>query len=83
MSVVNLSDYKQLPPRPRVIRFSSPIYHDQNGVPKCVSVPVVIQDGDVLGVLEGVKRDGFLLNEHEGVFYFLPWPCAIVEIADV
>lgn len=71
-------------PRPRRITFRGSKFTDDSGLDKTVNINVIVENGDALGILKVVMEDGGIgqLND-DGIYYFLPWPCACVEIADV
>ena len=81
-----IEDYKvkHLDSRPREICFHSPTYRDKNGIENVVNICVRVENGDVFGILESVVKNGGIGNMHEnGTFFFIPWPCAAIEIRDV
>ena len=82
-----LKDYssdKKLDKRPRTITFYSPNYTDEHGRPSSVSITVRVEDGDVGGILTTViEMGGIGQTGDDGVFRFVPWPCAAFLVRDV
>ncbi len=80
-----LKDYTQnLEKRPREIRFFSPTYRDQKGRNASISVCITIEDGDIGSVLDIVIQDGGVgRTGDDGVFRFVPWPCAAIEVRNL
>lgn len=68
----------------REVTFYSPLYRNTEGKETTCSATVRVEDGDALGIINAVKEDGGLLwKDDDGTFFYLPWPCAAVEIRDV
>lgn len=87
MEIVNLDQFRQRrerdSARPRVITFRSAQCADDKNNVKAHNISVRIADGDALGILEAVKDHGGIgCLADDGTYYFLPWPCACVEIRD-
>ncbi len=83
MTTESLKDYSKNHPEAQslTIHFFGANYHDHDGNPKNLSFSVTVDDGDVEGILAVVKENGGLgAIGDDGVFRFLPWPCAAVEI---
>jgi len=86
MSVHYLKDYssKKLDKRPRRITFCSPEYRDGEGRSLHLTISVTVADGDVAGVLGIViERGGIGESGPNGIFRFLPWPCAVIEVEEI
>jgi hypothetical protein len=86
MTVRYLEDYKtkHSDSRPRQIFFHSPIYHNENRKESSVDICVRVENGDVAGILKAVMEEGGIGHVREdGTYFFIPWPCAAVEIKDV
>jgi hypothetical protein len=85
MTVHYLKDYSQKKPdkRPREITFCSPTFN-LDGSPKTINVSVRVENGDAAGILAIVIEDGGVGHmRDEGVYEFVPWPCAAVLIRDL
>ena len=80
-----LKDYSDsAEPRPREIRFYGSMFRDESGNARSVSICVRVENGDVAGILSTVVEKGGIGGVHDdGVFRFVPWPCAGVEVRDV
>ena len=86
MTVRYIQDYKaeHTDPRPREISFHSANYKDKNGNDRAVHVCVRIENGDVAGLLKLVIEQGGIGDMgDDGAFWFVPWPCAVIEVRDV
>ena len=86
MTAVSLGDYRQGKGAriPRQIVFFSPQYTDREGANTVLNIVVNVANGDVEGQLAVVAADGGVGRVgDDGVFRFLPWPCAAVEIRDI
>ncbi len=86
MDVINLDEYRQTHPAgtPREISFYGTAYRDADGNEKTLTFNVRVENGDAVGILEAVIENGGIGRYgDEGTFYYLPWPCAAVEIRDV
>ena len=86
MTVIHLDEYRASHPTgtPRQICFHGARYCDENNTEKILNICVTMEDGDVAGILDTVKEDGGIgqLGD-DGTYFFLPWPCATVEIRDI
>lgn len=61
--------------------FHSTTFRDERGADKTVNVAVTIADGDFQGVIDAAREIGGIWGEQpDGVPFFLPWPCACVEV---
>ena len=71
-----------LPPgQPCRVTFHSATSEDDQGNPKAIAVSVTADDGDYQGVIDAVAKEGGLYaSSPEAGFFFLPWPCAYVEV---
>lgn len=70
--------------KPRRVSFFSPIYRDEHGHHKSVNINIDMQDGDVeAAIAAAIENGGIGLTRDDGVFYFVPWPCAAIEIQDL
>lgn len=86
MNVINLEEYKSrvLGKRPRTITFHSSVYQDTDGASTTFSIRVHVEDGNVFDILEDVVANGGIGQiVEDGVFKFIPWPCAVVKVEDV
>jgi hypothetical protein len=71
--------------RPCEVVFCGPVYrnNDRQGL-RTFSVTVRVEDGDFERKLAEVRQEGGIGQLCEdGVFRFLPWPCAMVEVRDL
>lgn len=87
MNIVKINEYRERleseAEQPRTITFRSPVFNDNYGKSKVVNISVTVENGDALGILDVVIEDGGIGRIHEdGTYYFIPWPCACVEITD-
>lgn len=71
-----------LPPgRPCRVTFRSATSEDDQGSPKTIAVSVTADDGDYQAVIDAVAKEGGLYaSSPEAGVFFLPWPCAYVEV---
>ena len=66
----------------RVVSFHGTPYL-ADGAPMNLIVTVRLENGDVYGLLGAVKESGGIGGEDDdGVYRFIPWPCAAVEVRD-
>ena len=82
MSVSRLADYKKnlAPGKPCQISFYGHSYQVA-GDNKALNLDVVVADGDYIAVFDFVIEQGGIGEiGGDGIYYFLPWPCAAVEI---
>ena len=71
------------PGQPRVISFCATPYTDRNGDAVQLTINVEIANGDVYGMLDAAVENGGIGGEDDnGVYRFIPWPCACVEVRD-
>lgn len=64
--------------------FRSASYKDELGIEKTANVVVKIENGDFQGIIDSVKEQGGIWGVYEnGGGFFMPWPCAFVEILPV
>ena len=83
MEVINLETFRNNKgdQNQRTITFRSSEFQDNQGNSKTININVTVGDGDVFGILDVVKEEGGIGMVHDdGVYYFIPWPCACVEI---
>ena len=86
MTVIDFEEYKSHLSRglAREICFHGSQYSDQNDQCKTLNICVKVENGDVAGILQTVQDNGGIAEtDDSGVIYFLPWPCAAVEIRDL
>lgn len=86
MAVINLQDYMSETRNKEEyqICFFSPAFSDLKGNEKYLNICVRVEDGDIAGIMSTVVEDGGIgKTDEDGVFHFLPWPCAAVEIQKV
>ena len=70
--------------RRRRICFFSPVFRGEQGEERSANVCVHIEDGEVSGILDSVIADGGVGGvQDDGVYRFVPWPCAAVEVVDL
>jgi hypothetical protein len=83
--VINMKDYTQKQvKRPREITFFSPRYRTKEGLDASLVITFRVEDGSIGAVLDGVKENGGIGQTNDnGVYQFIPWPCAVMEIRDV
>jgi hypothetical protein len=83
--VVSFEDYDAIynDGRSRTVVFSSAQFRGgDEGM--MVSITVSVDDGNVLGLLSDIRRNGGVGTMLEdGRFVFLPWPCAYVEVREL
>jgi hypothetical protein len=88
MNVVNITDYAKEKPggsefgRPMCISFFSPKFDGPAGFGG-LRFRVRVENGDVWGVLDAVKREGAIDALEDGRYLYMPWPCAAVVIHEV
>lgn len=88
MNLVDLAAYKESKKneeiRPRKITFRSSKFSDDDGNDSSCTINVIVENGDVLGILDAViEAKGVGQFTENGKYMFIPWPCAIVEISDL
>ena len=86
MTVIDFEEYKSQLSQgtPREVCFYGSQYTDQNDQGKTLNICVRVEDGDVKGILQVVQDNGGIAQtDGSGIIYFLPWPCAAVEIRDL
>ncbi len=88
MKLVDLAAYKESKVneevRPRKITFRSPKFSGDNGKDSSCNINVIVENGDVLGILDAViEANGVGQLTENGKYMFIPWPCALVEISDL
>jgi hypothetical protein len=67
--------------RPCRVTFRSATSRDDEGNLKTIVLTVTIENGDFQGLIDLVRKDGGLWSSSpEAGVYFLPWPCAFVEV---
>lgn len=79
-----LHDFEQaqkehLSTKKRVVKFYGATFR-REGEPGSSQANVTIEDGDVAGIIAAVIRNYGIWSD-DGSF-FIPWPCALVEITD-
>ena len=87
MKVVELEKFRRRqesePSRPRRITFRSAKFYDDSGNDKALNINVLVENGNALGILKVVIDQGGIGHiADDGTYYFIPWPCACVEITD-
>lgn len=71
------------PGTPRIVSFHAPTYPDGQGQTVNAVVTVHLGNGDVHGLIEQIKENGGIGGtDDRGVYRFIPWPCAAVEVRD-
>ena len=86
MTVLYLDEYRKhtLEGVSTEVCFFGQEYINRDGHSSFITICVNIEDGDVLGLISTVERRGGICEMGEdGTYYFLPWPCAAVEIRPV
>ncbi len=86
MAMLFLNEYAEAhsSKRRRQVSFCSPRYHKPDGSAASIAITVVIEDGDVAGVISAVIENGGIGQmDDKGVYHFVPWPCAAVEICEL
>lgn len=69
--------------KPRMVSFHPPTYPDGRGQTVNFVINVRLESGDVHGMIEQVKASGGIGGtDNTGVYRFIPWPCAAVEVRD-
>jgi len=69
---------------PCKVVFHSSSFRDTNGNEKSINVAVTIEDGDFHGIINSVIETGGIWGSStNGEYFFLPWPCASVELFPV
>jgi hypothetical protein len=73
------------PPRPSGqpcrVTFRSAISRDDEGNLKEIALNITLNDGDFQGLIDVVReKGGWWVLPPEGGAFFLPWPCAFVEV---
>lgn len=81
MNIINIADFRK--DQPAKITFFGPKYINLDGNESSITVTVEVQNGDVLGVLDAVREQGGITALKDEKYFFLPWPCAAVEIYDI
>jgi hypothetical protein len=67
--------------QPCRVTFRSAISRDDEGNLKTISLNVTVENGDFQGIIDVVKEEGGLWSSSpEAGVFFLPWPCAYVEV---
>jgi hypothetical protein len=63
------------------ITFHSSRYATLDGQAATLNVSIEVTNGDAFGVLEVIREEGGIWSRNDdGKIYFLPWPCAAVEV---
>ena len=64
--------------KPRTVKFSSASVDGVN-----YSINVNIENGDFLGIINGVVEKGGIWgrSEERQEYFFIPWPCAAVTVS--
>lgn len=85
MRIVSIAEYKkQVRTGPARITFHSAKYAKRDGQDATINISVEVANGDVLGVLEEVRKNGGIwVHDEKGQFFYLPWPCAAVEVENL
>lgn len=84
MQVVNLDDYRRTAPGcARTITLFGIPHTGLDGNPRRLTFSATVDDGDVLGVIEAIKKEGGVWMKHDGALHFLPWPPASIEVVNV
>jgi hypothetical protein len=82
----NIKDYIASKPdrRPREITFYGHSYLSKDSCPGSINLSVRLEDGGVEVILATViEMGGYGLTGPDGIYRWVPWPCAAVEIRDV
>lgn len=84
MQVLNLDDYrKPSPGHARTVTFFGIPHVGRDGKPRNLSFSATVENGDVLSVIEEIKKEGGVWMKDDGALRFLPWPPASIEVVDV
>lgn len=80
------SDFDRIKPKfeigqPRVVSFHATPYQSSQGDQVNLVINVRIENGDVTGMLSTIADNGGIGGEDDdGVYRFIPWPCAAIEV---
>ena len=69
--------------RPRKVTFHSAVFKSPEGEETNFSITMMMQNGDAWGIIEAVKAEGGIGAMVEGVYRYIPWPCASVIVEDM
>lgn len=85
MEVVNLKDYANRNKAvPLLVIFRSGLIYEDSGQSKIITIQVRVENGDVVGIVNSVQESGGIGKLFEdGSYYFIPWPCGVIEIKNV
>lgn len=68
---------------PRSVTFFGTPYHDESGNPVNLAIRVQVENGDVYGMLSVTAENGGIgATGEDGVYRFIPWPCAAIEVRE-
>ncbi len=86
MPVIDFAEWKQRygqsqPKRPAVVTFYGAFHADRTGNMRSLTISIMVDDGDWSELMENVMENGGVGGENdEGEPFFLPWPCAAVDV---
>jgi hypothetical protein len=76
-----LKDYSQQPGTPCTVSFCSATYRNKDGKSSTLTINLTVEDGDAGGLLKLAEENGGVgMVCDDGVYRFLPWPPAVIEI---
>ena len=84
-TVISFHDHKfRDKNHPCKVIFHSPIFRNEEGAEKTANICIIVEDGNYKGIIQSaIDLGGIWGSTDEVECFFLPWPCAYVEIVAV